>query len=135
MVTLSFQLLVVYILSEMPSEGSGTWMGARMLVEDVPTPVLPFISARGSNPGATRHCHAVLGCGAGRGGFGRQTRRAVVQYSRASGVCVPGWMGVSHAHLARTRWNASGRNCLQERRSHPHRRPLCGARVHFEVRV
>lgn len=121
MVTLSFQLLVVYILPEMPSEGSGTRMGAGMLAEDVPTSVLPFVPARGPDPGATRHRHAVLGCGVGRDGFGRQTRRSVVQHCRASGVCLPGRMGVSYAHLARTRWYASGRNYLQERRPHRNR--------------
>lgn len=112
MVTLSFQLLVVYILSEMPSEGSGTRMGAGMLAEDVPTPILPFVPARSPDPGATRHRHVVLGCGASRDGFGSQTGWAVVQHRNASSVCLPGRMGVSYAHLARTRWYAPGRNCL-----------------------
>lgn len=110
-------------------------MGAGVLVEDVPTSILPFVSARGPDPCTTRHCHAVLGCGAGRDGCGRQAGWAAVQHRRASGVCVSRWMGVPHAHLARTCWNASGRDRLQERRSHPHRRPLCGIRFHFEVIV
>jgi len=96
-------------------------MGARMLAEDVPTSVLPFVPARGPDSGATRHRRAVLGCGAGRDGCGGQTGRAVIQHRRASGVCLPGWMGVSHAHLARTRWYASGWSCLQERRPHRNR--------------
>jgi len=96
-------------------------MGAEMLAEDVPTSLLPFVPARSPDPGATHHRHAVLGCGADRDGFSRQTGRAVVQHRRASGVCLPGWMGVSHVHLARTCWYASGRDYIQERRPYRNR--------------
>jgi hypothetical protein len=135
MVSLSFQLLVVHILSEMPSEGSGARMGAGMLAEDVPASVLPVVPARGPDPRTARHRRALLGRGADRNGLGRQTGRTTVQHRRAGGVRVPGRMGVPHAHLARTRRHAPGRHRLQERRSHPHRRSLHGARVHVEVRV
>jgi len=110
-------------------------MGTGVLAEDLPTSVLSFVPARGPDPGTTRYRRAVLGCGSGRDGLGCQTRRAVVQHRRASGVCVSGWMGVSYAHLARTRRNASGRNRLQERRSHPHRRSLRGTRLHLKVSI
>jgi len=62
----------------MPSEGSGTRMGAGVLDEDLSTPVLSFVQARGPDPGTTCYRHAALGCGAGSDGFGCQTRRAVV---------------------------------------------------------
>jgi len=127
---------VLYILSEAPSEGSGTRTEDGVFAEDVLTSVLSFVSARGPDLGATRYCPAALGCGGGRGGLGCQTRRTVVQHRRASGACISGRMCVPHAHLARTRWDASGRNRLQERRSHKHyRKPLQGARVHLEVSV
>lgn len=127
--------MVVYILFEMPSEGSRARMGAGMLAEDLPAPILPVVPARGSDPCAARHRHALLGRSASRNGFGRQTGRATVQHRRVSGVRVPGRMGVPHAHLTCARRHAPGRNRLQERRPHPHRRPLHRTRVNVEVRV
>jgi len=117
----------------MPSEGSGTWMETGTL-EDVPTPVLSFVPERGPDPGVTYYRLVVLGCGDGRVRFGCRTRRAVVQHRPASGVCVSGWMCFPHAYLARTCRNASGRNHLQERRVHKHKKPQ-ESRLHLEVSV
>lgn len=121
---LSFQLLVVHIVSEMPAEGSGSRMGAGMLAKDLPASVLSVIPACGPAYGSAHHRRSVLGRSAGRDGTGRQTGRAAVQHRYASGVRVPWRMGVPHAYLARSRRHAPGRHGLQERRSHQHRRPL-----------
>jgi len=127
--------MVVFILFEMPSEGSRARMGAEMLAEDLPAPILPVVPACSPDPCAARHRRALLGRSVSHNGFGRQTGRPTVQHRRVSGVRVLGRMGVPHAHLTCTRWHALGRNFLQERRSHPHRRPLHRTCVHVEVRI
>lgn len=118
----------------MPPEGSGTRLGAQVLVVDVPASVLSVVQARGPDPGATPYRDAVLGRGVRRDRRRRQAGRAAVQHRRAGRLRVPGRMVVPHAHAARARRHAPRWHVLQEPRHHTHRRPLQGVRFDFEVR-
>lgn len=108
-------------------------MGAQVLVEGVPTSVLPVVPACGPYPGAARYRTAVLGRGGGRNGAGRQARRSAVQHRRAGGGRVPGRLGVPYVHAARARWHAVGRHGVSERRTHSRGWWLPAIRVHSEV--
>lgn len=125
---LSFQLLVVHVLFEMPEKRSGARMGAQKLVHRIPPSVLPVVPARGPHPGAAHDRPAVLGRRVRRGEGRRRAGRAAVQHRRARGRRVPGRMGLPDANAARARRHALCRHGLQERRSHKRERPLQGVR-------
>lgn len=69
---------MVRVLPEVPSEGGGPGMGAALLVQGVPTPVLPVVPARGPHPGAARHRRPVLGRGDRRDRRGGLAGRSAV---------------------------------------------------------
>lgn len=125
---------MVHILFEMPEEGSGTRMGAEVLAHDVSPSVLSVVPARGPDHGTAHHRPAVLGRSVRRDRDGRSAGRATVQHRRSGGFRVPGWMGVSHAHVACARRHATGRHVLPEPRSHPNRWPLQGVCVDLKVK-
>lgn len=108
-------------------------MGAQVLVQDVPAPVLPVVPAGGADHGAAHHRLVVLGRRDNRHRGGRQAGRPTVQHRRAGDHRVPGRMGAPHAHAARAHRHAPGRHLLPERRSHKHRRQIQRSRVHFKV--
>lgn len=117
----------------MPSEGSGTRMGAQVLALVVSPSVLSVVPARGTDPVAARYRAAVLGRSVRRDRGGRQTGGTTVQHRRAGRLRLLGRMVVPHAHVTRARRHAIGRHVLQEPRRHTHRRPLQGIRFDSEV--
>lgn len=128
-----FQLMVVHTLSEIPPKGNRTGMGAQVLDQHVPAPVLPVVPAGGADRRAAHHRHAVLGRRDHHHRGGRQAGRPTVQHRRAGHLRVPGRMRAPHAHSARARRHATGGHHLPEHRSHKHRRQLQESRVGLEV--
>lgn len=110
--------MVVHILFEMPEEGSGTRMGTEVLAHDVSSSILPVVSASGPDHGTAHHRPTFLGRSVHRDRGGCQTGRATVQHRRPGSHCVPGRMGVPHAHAACACRHASGRYVLPEPRFH-----------------
>lgn len=106
------QVLVVWAVHKMSPERGRPRVGAPVLAQSMPTPLLPIVPSRGPHFGPPDHRPAGVGRGLLYHGGGCGPRRPVVQYCAAQYLRSPGRMAVSDVYDAGAGGDATGWDCL-----------------------